>query len=481
MVKTEEPSGAKAEEPESGAGAEDLMLHRQTASPSVLRASSSPREEIDPAFARVSQQCTDHERSTPSVPDRRGIPMGRITELADQWESAKKTAREYVQGLSDREKSQPVTDAELEQARALAKAAEDAGRRYKSQKDFQALTDGLSGADEGDGMAAVYGLQGKAAGVVSNTWGQKTMRALQDAARVRSSGERVGMKSLLGGTVDVPVVIAQPVELPSLANNILQIVPTQAITDNELSELGNGRFDYLVQSERTNNADAVADGDVKPTSHYDWVEKTDRLRVYAHLVDSLPERFLEDNSKLQTMIVSEMLNGLMSKIEEDVLNGPVQATGVEQFTGIMNTSGVQTVDGAGMDLIDAMSNAMFSLSVLGEKPNAWVIHPLDLQRLLLLREDDGTGPLLFNSGRTQLSEFLGNIDIVQSTRMPRGTVLLGDFTYCRLLTRNAAAFEADKSGDLFERNQVRFRLEGRYGFTVTRPSAFVKLTLPAAA
>ena len=38
---------------------------------------------------------------------------------------------------------------------------------------------------------------------------------------------------------------------------------------------------------------------------------------------------------------------------------------------------------------------------------------------------------------------------------------------------------ADVSGVLFEKNQVKLRYEGRYGFAVLRPSAFVEIDLAA--
>lgn len=402
--------------------------------------------------------------------------------IREEYEQARQRAKSFIEERLSKADSGTgvVTDDDAREAHRLADEAKALKQRLERSEALSAFKSALpTGEEQERGFGEKSDLSGAAAGIVSPTWSRKTMDALEDAARSR--GRRGdGMKSLLGGTVDVPIVVADPVPLPENANNVLQIITTQQLSNAELNGLGNGRFDYLVQSQRENNADAVADRQTKPTSNYDWVEKSDRLRVYAHLVDSIPERFLEDNQKLQSLITGEMLNGLVAKIEEDILTGPVQANGVENFTGILNTSGIQVVDGTGEDLLATLSNGLFQLSTTGENPNAWVLHPLDLQRLMLLRENGTTGPLLFNSGRSQLAQFLGDINIVPSTKIPRGTALLGDFTYARLLTRNAGQFEMDKSGDLFEKNLVRFRLEGRYGFTVTRPSAFAKVTLPAA-
>jgi len=125
-----------------------------------------------------------------------------------------------------------------------------------------------------------------------------------------------------------------------------------------------------------------------------------------------------------------------------------------------------------------MSNAKYKLVTTHQSPNAWALHPADIQRLELLREDGTTGPFMFRNGLADIEKFVG-APIVPSTAMTAGVGLLGDWTQTELIIREDDHLDVDTSGEKFEKNQVQFRLEGRYGFTVERPLAFVTVDLTA--
>jgi HK97 family phage major capsid protein len=290
-----------------------------------------------------------------------------------------------------------------------------------------------------------------------------------------------GMKALIGGTIDIPAPIADIVPMPHAPNNVIQLLGSMKpiFTDGGDGEFGANKFTYLRQTTRTNNATAVADGGTKPVSTYTWSEVDDRVRVYAHLSENLPERYSTDYSALLNLLQNEMARGIVDALENDVLNGPVQGAGVERFTGILNTSGVQTQAAVTGDLLATLSNAYLKLTSQGDVPTGWVMNPADYQTLTLLRENGATGALLFGSGRSTLQQIIGDAPIVTSGKIAAGTALVGDFGQARMVSRQNASLAIDRSGDLFETNQIRFRLEGRWGFAVLRPVSFVKITLPA--
>ena len=73
----------------------------------------------------------------------------------------------------------------------------------------------------------------------------------------------------------------------------------------------------------------------------------------------------------------------------------------------------------------------------------------------------------------------GGLPTVGSSVVPAGTAYLGDWNQSRLYVREAGRLDADVSGVLFEKNQVKLRYEGRFGFAVLRPNAFVEIDLTA--
>lgn len=297
------------------------------------------------------------------------------------------------------------------------------------------------------------------------SWARKTADKFQ---RIMSGPD--GAKALTSGSIDVPSIIQEPVEILGRPTSILDLVPKPRNT-----ERGNGNaFSYLRQTARTNNAAAVADNATKPTSVYSFGDVEDTFRVYAHLSEKFPRRYLDDYNGLIEILQDQMGAGLMEALEDDILAGAAQpSTG---FTGVLNTSGIQTQAFA-TDVLTTLSTARYKLINSSQRPNAWVLNPTDVQGLELMRENGSTGPLMFRNGLADIEKFLGEHPIVMSTLIPAGTALLGDWDTTSLIVREDDHLDVDTSGEKFEKNQVQFRLEGRYGFTVGRPLSFVKATL----
>ncbi|MEY9775584.1 phage major capsid protein [Arthrobacter sp. MW3 TE3886] len=60
-----------------------------------------------------------------------------------------------------------------------------------------------------------------------------------------------------------------------------------------------------------------------------------------------------------------------------------------------------------------------------------------------------------------------------------GTAILGGWQLAQVVVRKDATLALDRSGDNFTRNLVVMRLEGRFGFAVILPDAFVEIDLAA--
>lgn len=359
-----------------------------------------------------------------------------------------------------------LTTEEIDRVNAHIKACRDARAALEatpwrgkglSMEEFEALGLGGRGLEStGSGFKAHAG----------SSWARKAADVFQ---RVMAGPE--GVKALTSGSIDVPSVVAEVVEITGRPTSVLDLVPKRKNTDQ-----GRGNaFSYLRQTARTNNAGPVADNATKPTSVYTFGDVEDTFRVYAHLSEKFPKRYLDDYNGLIGILKDQMGAGLMEALEEDIIAGAVQPQ--DGFTGILNTSGIQT-QAWSTDLLTTMSNAKYKLVTTHQSPNAWALHPTDIQRLELLREDGTTGPFMFRNGLADIEKFVG-APIVPSTAMTAGVGLLGDWTQTELIIREDDHLDVDTSGEKFEKNQVQFRLEGRYGFTVERPLAFVTVDLTA--
>ncbi|CAN5398602.1 hypothetical protein BH11ACT8_BH11ACT8_04390 [soil metagenome] len=285
--------------------------------------------------------------------------------------------------------------------------------------------------------------------------------AAEVARRVTKSVGEFGVKAITTGGVDVPNVVEPVIETRTVPTRILDLVGRKPLAGNE--------FEYLRQTVRTNNSAPVADNATKPTSVYTFEDESDRARVFAHLSEAIPLRYLSDHAELEQMITSQMAQDLFTMIEGEVVNG--DGTG-EHFTGITNTSGVQT-QAFTTNVLTTLRKAYTKLDVLGEAPNAWVLNHTDLEAIDLMLDGDNN----FMGGIE--AKIFRNLPRIGSSLVPAGTALLGDWNQTRLYVREGGRLDADTSGVLFDKNQAKLRFEGRFGFAVLRPIAFIIADLTA--
>lgn len=293
-------------------------------------------------------------------------------------------------------------------------------------------------------------------------------------ARIDKLNQATGAKALIAGSIDVAAPIFG--DITTIAQYPVRLL--DLLVDRvELS--GTNTFEFLRQQTRTNNAAPVADDGLKPTSIYTVGEVEDRVRVIAHLSEAIPERFLSDHTELSAFLQSELEEGLHRAVEAQVVSG----SGVgENMTGVLNVSGVLT-QAFNTNLLTTLRKAATTLAVNGEVATAWAIHPSDVETLDLLTDNEKRyyygGPVEQLGGVSAPggTNPIWSIPIVQTLAVPIGTALLGDWAHMRLVVREDARLDVDRSGVLFEKNQVKLRLEGRFGVAVRRPGAFCKVTL----
>lgn len=254
--------------------------------------------------------------------------------------------------------------------------------------------------------------------------------------------------------------------------SLLEPIPAKGLNGG----YGTGNsFSFLRQTLRTNNAAPVADGALKPTSVYSLAEVEDRVRVIAHLSEPVPERYFADHANLQDFLRNEMEAGLYLALENQVVHGDGLG---ENLTGLLNTSGI-ILQAFTTDALTSIRKAMTSLEVYGITPTALVLNPVDAEALELLRDSGTTGQYLLGDPGGDGVEKLWKVPRVPSTAVAAGTALLSDWQQAQVIVREDATLALDRFGENFTKNRVTMRLEGRFGFAVKRPNAFVEVALAA--
>ncbi|WP_164202923.1 phage major capsid protein [[Micrococcus luteus] ATCC 49442] len=296
-------------------------------------------------------------------------------------------------------------------------------------------------------------------------------KAAADRMAKTMTAETDGQKSLITGSIGVPAPIETDIVTMSEApRSLLELIPAKGLNGG----YGTGNsFSFLRQTVRTNNAAPVPDGALKPTSVYSLAEVEDRVRVIAHLSEPVPERYFADHANLEDFLRTEMEAGLYLALENQVVHG--DGTG-ENLTGLLNTSGI-IVQAFVTDALTSIRKAMTSLEVYGITPTALVLNPVDAEALDLLRESGATGQYLLGDPGGDGVEKLWKVPRVPSNAVAAGTALLGDWQQAQVIVREDATLALDRSGENFTKNLVTMRFEGRFGFAVKRPNAFVEVAL----
>jgi HK97 family phage major capsid protein len=270
------------------------------------------------------------------------------------------------------------------------------------------------------------------------------------------------VKAISTGGIETPNLISPIVEKRTAPTRVLDLLIDRSI-------ISGNEFEYIRQSVRTSNAGPVADNATKPTSVYTFEDESDRVRVFAHLTEPIPLRILADHKDVASVLQRQLGEDLLTALEEDVLLG--DGTG-EHFTGLTAVTGTLTQAYTGT-VLATLRKALTQLAKTGESPTAWVLNYDDLEAIDLIREDGATGG--FMSGIDE--KIFGNLPKIGTNVIPPGTAYLGDWHQARLVVRENGRLDADVSGELFDKNQMKLRYEGRFGFAVLRPSAFVEVAL----
>lgn len=259
------------------------------------------------------------------------------------------------------------------------------------------------------------------------------------------------------GQLVVPLTVETDIQQQgSKPTTILDILPTYM--------QATPAFTYLRQTVRELKAGIVPTGTKKPESNLGFERVNGELAVVAHLVKHVDEYMLEDVNGLRNFISSEMISGVMEKVEAWLVNVLAGATGAQ--TAPFKEDGFTTA-----------RLAKSKLETLGLDANAFILNPEDWA-LMETAKATGSGTFLFNAAPVdQTHGLLWGVPVVTSPRVPQGNGFAINSQSVAVRTDGRLKFEWNRTGEDFDYNHITFRAEGRFAPTVTRGPGIVQMLL----
>lgn len=217
-----------------------------------------------------------------------------------------------------------------------------------------------------------------------------------------------------------------------------------------------------------------ADGGLKPESGMAFEPVTEPVKTIAVWAPAT-KKALSDVAQLRGIIDDELSADIEQEIEDQVVSG--SGTG-ENFTGILNTTGIQT-QAFSTNIFESVRKAKTKAWTVGRvRPNGVALNPADEETIDLAQDAQdryyGNGP--FSMGPATL----WGMPRVVTEAVPAGTAIVGDWSKAVLWDREQTMISvSDSHADFFIRNLVAVLAEARLAFGVTRPKAFVSVDLTA--
>lgn len=361
-----------------------------------------------------------------------------------------------------------LTPDEEKRLEELNVKAGDLNERVKRAEKSAALLASIGGSvvsEPSQYFSGVYGgvLEDGQKGhmLLAGAQGKITAKSIAEQIR-RKRGTKAFIESGAITSI-VPLLPQGPIEFGKVPTSVLDVLKATAHDGPT--------WRYMRQTVRTNNAAIVAPGGTKPTSVVTIDDVDGALAVFAHTSEMVDKYLLADNDTLASFLAAQLLYMLQTKIEDEVLNG-AGTTG--HLTGILHTSGLQTQTFT-VDQITTLRMAALKLENAGYTPDVFIVNSTDWATIETTRAALGTfdlgGPI------DRAAQKAWGTQVVTSTRIAAGTALALDLDALGLDTDTRGIEVEWDAITGFGTNQVRARVEGRFGVSVFAPSGIVNIDI----
>lgn len=230
---------------------------------------------------------------------------------------------------------------------------------------------------------------------------------------------------------------------------------------------------FMQETSFTNAATTVAEGAQKPEATFALNEADAPVRKIA-VTARITDEMFADFPTVQSYVDQRLRFMVEQREEAQVLNGNGIAPNI---LGIMQTVGIQSQPAGADPIYDAIYKGMDKVRTIGFfEPDGVVLHPNDVQAIVLTRTVDGIyiwGPPSQAPGMR-----IWGVPIVNTTAMTENTGLVGAFKLgAQIFRRTGVTIESTNSNeDDFEKNLISLRAEERLALATYRPLAFCLVT-----
>ncbi|QDM19229.1 phage major capsid protein [Tardiphaga sp. vice278] len=251
------------------------------------------------------------------------------------------------------------------------------------------------------------------------------------------------------------------VMLPQRRLTVRNLLPTINVTA--------GSVEYARQTTRTNGADVVAEGSLKPESGYGWELKDLPMRVIAHWIPA-SRQVLDDMPQLRGLIDTELMYGLKLKEEEQLLNGSGSG---QNLTGLVTNATAYSapITVSSPNSIDQIGLAILQNALALYPADGIVVNSADWMFMRLLK--DAQGRYIMGDPQTVVQPVLFGLPVVDTPAMTVDKFLVGNFRSAATLYDrwNARIEVSTEHADFFVRNMVAILCEERLGLAIKNPLA----------
>lgn len=288
----------------------------------------------------------------------------------------------------------------------------------------------------------------------------------------QSRGIKTGL-DLNGSTLfSVPIVNEDPIsdansEIPLSLLDYLhyEISPTP-------------EYDILVQKtpENAGSALVVPKGEEKPKYQLGLTTEHHTLKVIAVMTDPIDKYLFTDlytlsDGGLLRFIGNSLTQQIWRTLEKEILEGDGSD---RHLMGLANVTGTKTQKYEG-NTFDTVAAALASIQTQNIKPCIIALNPADW--LAMCTSKDKNGRYMTNNIVDASAARLFGVQVAPASGLPVGTGWVIGKDAVMVATDGVMHSDWNEGGELFERNQVMFRVESRFSFDVLKPHALCKFSL----
>jgi Phage capsid family len=417
------------------------------------------------------QQVSEFQQRSRELRSQLAAAQQRVEEARVAFASDKGSATEVAEAANERDRVQlALRDVESGQRQLLGKLAPGAVNGFGGHEaDPSAMLSEQFGDPEFLAMMErVAQTKGKLGGEIDlGRIPRETMVKMFGSKIQAATGGTVTPSSSMGvGPFDGIIPLLQP------ATAIYDLIPTDSYDhavlpySQEISETGDP------------GPAPAAPGTMKPAMGIGYEDVTTASTTIAGWVKT-QRQAVADQSLLLGSINNRALVKLKQAIEAALLtaDGTVSdAAGVTGIKGLLNTTGIASVDATGMARVDALLAGIKAILAVGGSPNAIALSLTDWEDLLTSKAT-GSGEYVANPFVATARSVWG-VSFVPSVKLSAGQALVADTRLAAtLLFREGATIRmSDSDQDDFVRNNVTILVEARVLLPVWQPSAVAEVT-----